>query len=83
MPDRRPTILTAGTRAAGMEIVDQLTVARERRGMTQQDLASAIGVSRSTVARWEGGIEAPSFWRLIAWAEAVGHPLSGPQRQAM
>lgn len=33
--------------------------ARERKRMTQEELAEKLGVTRSTVARWEGGDHFP------------------------
>ena len=33
---------------------------RKRLNMTQQELASAIGVDRCTVQRWEAGLKKPS-----------------------
>lgn len=36
-----------------------LRTAREQAGLTQRDLAAAVGVSPSAVAQWEGGTAAP------------------------
>ena len=33
---------------------------RKRLGMTQQELANAVGVDRVTIARWEAGQKKPS-----------------------
>lgn len=38
---------------------DNIRDAREQRGMTQLDLAAAVGVSESTVSNWERGARAP------------------------
>ena len=34
----------------------ELKAARERLGLTQAELAKAVGVQRVTVARWEAGL---------------------------
>lgn len=44
---------------------------RERRGMTQFELAVASGVSISTIARAESGTHAPSVANLSALATAL------------
>lgn len=33
---------------------------REKAGMRQQDVADAVGVTRSTVGKWETGVANPS-----------------------
>lgn len=33
---------------------------REKAGMRQQDVADAVGVTRSTVGKWETGVAHPS-----------------------
>lgn len=43
-----------------MELKDKLKKLRQDKGMTQAQLAEAIFVSRSTVAKWENGLGLPS-----------------------
>lgn len=43
-----------------MEFKDKLKALRKERGLTQAQLADAIFVSRSTVAKWENGLGMPS-----------------------
>jgi transcriptional regulator with XRE-family HTH domain len=46
-------------------IVSRLQEVREKRGLTQKDVAQALGVSESTVANWENGrTGADTFERL-------------------
>lgn len=40
---------------------DKLLTLRRRRGMSQQDVADAIGVTRQTVSNWELGQGAPAL----------------------
>ena len=42
---------------------------RIKRGLSQQDLANAIGVTRSSVANCESGNRRPSFENLIKIAD--------------
>lgn len=39
---------------------------RERRGLTQAELAKRLGVSQQTVSRWESGLAVPSPQRVTA-----------------
>jgi SOS-response transcriptional repressor LexA len=57
----------AGGRAA-KDIGRRLTEAREECGMSQTDLAAALGVTRGAVGQWETGKSAPSTENLIAAA---------------
>lgn len=52
-----------------------LPVARKIAGMTQIDLAKALGVSESTVINWEKGRSEPTVNQAIQIAEAVKRPL--------
>lgn len=44
---------------------------REKRKMTQQELADAIGVDRSTVTKWELGVNSPSGKTLLRLGEIL------------
>lgn len=41
---------------------------RRRAGLTLEDVAAELAVSRSTVSRWETGARRPSGERVIAYA---------------
>ncbi len=56
--------------AAG--IGSRIAAARTARGLSQDDLGSAAGVSRSAVAQWETGRATPLLVHLSALATALG-----------
>ena len=58
--------------AAGVRIRD----ARRARGMTQADLAAAIGVSRSAVAQWETDRSGQVTVNLARIASVLGVPVA-------
>lgn len=45
---------------------------RERRGMSQAQLADYMGVCRATACRWESGKIVPSTGRVLELAELLG-----------
>lgn len=45
---------------------------REKKGLTQEELAEAIGVDKTAVSHWENGIARPDMSRLPAVAAALG-----------
>lgn len=55
-----------------MEFKDKLKAARQARGLSQKELAAAIFVSRSAVAKWENGLGLPSEDSLDALAAYFG-----------
>lgn len=55
-----------------MELSERLLEFRKRRGLTQEDLAREIGVTRQAVSKWERGVIAPSTTNLIALGELYG-----------
>lgn len=57
--------------------IDKVTlpVARKIANLTQYGLASAVGVSESTVANWEKGRSEPTVSQAKAISEATGVPL--------
>lgn len=54
--------------------IDKVTlpVARKIAGLTQKDLAKALGVSEGTVLNWEKGKREPSISQAIAIGDVVG-----------
>ena len=51
-----------------------LPVARKIANISQKSLASALGVSESTVINWEKGRSEPTVSQAIAIGEVVGIP---------
>lgn len=50
----------------------KIRAARQRRGMSQRDLARALGMAQSTLSRIERGERRVSVDRLIEIARALG-----------
>lgn len=73
MPNPRPTSPTSALQQAC--IGAQIRLLRHQRGMTQQTLASAIGVARSTVAFWETERGDPDAGTLVRIARVLDVPL--------
>lgn len=48
-----------------MEISDKLKTARVNAGVTQEQIAETIGVSRQTISNWENGRTLPDVMSLI------------------
>ena len=50
---------------------DRMRILRSGRGLTQQDVAAALNVSRSAVAMWERNEREPNLERLAAMARLL------------
>lgn len=48
-----------------MEICEKLKTARMNAGMTQEQVAETVGVSRQTISNWENGRSLPDVMSLI------------------
>ena len=55
-----------------MEFRDRLYQLRRGRGISQEELANAVGVSRQAVQKWEAGSSTPDLENLSALAEYFG-----------
>lgn len=49
--------------------MNAFTKMRKKRGYSQESVAAAIGVERSTIAKWETGIAKPRIDNLLALSE--------------
>jgi putative transcriptional regulator len=57
------------------ELVNRLRALRESTGMTQADLAAALGVSRQTIISIEQGRYSPSLDLALRLARLFGRPV--------
>lgn len=56
-------------------MVNQLKLMRNRKGMTQEQVAEQVGVSRQAVAKWEKGETLPDIESCVHLADLYGVPL--------
>jgi transcriptional regulator with XRE-family HTH domain len=68
--------------AADVPLGEQVRAARERRHLTQQQLADLLGVDRKTVDNWENHRTSPRnrMGALVAWAPELGGDESDAER---
>ena len=52
-----------------MNFAEKLQILRKEKGMSQENLAETIGVSRQAVSKWESGQSYPEMDKLIALSE--------------
>lgn len=57
-------------------LAEILKTRRTSRGMTQEQVAEAVGVSRQAVSKWENGTAEPSTSNLLALARLYGVDLN-------
>lgn len=55
-----------------MTLGEKLARLRKARGMSQEQLAAALGVSRQAVSKWELGEAVPDVSRVVAMSELFG-----------
>lgn len=55
-----------------MELRDNIAERRRAAGLTQEDVASRLGVSRQTVGKWEAGRAIPELEKLVALCDLFG-----------
>ena len=55
-----------------MEFSEKLMNLRRREGLSQEQLADRLGVTRQSVSKWEGGSAMPELVKLIALSEMFG-----------
>ena len=48
-----------------MNISDRIQSLRKARGITQEQLADAVGVSRQAVSKWEAEQSVPDLGRIV------------------
>lgn len=52
-----------------MQFSEKLAELRRRRGLSQEQLADILGVTRQSVSKWEGGTAMPELAKLVALSE--------------
>ncbi len=55
-----------------MGFSEKLMTLRRRKGLSQEQLADTLGVTRQSVSKWEGGAAMPELVKLIALSELFG-----------
>ena len=65
-----------------MSFQENLIRARKARGMTQEELAARLSISRQAVSKWETGTADPSTSNLLALAKLFGVPAEELLHQA-
>ena len=58
-----------------IDLADTLRKARERRGMSQREVARLCDVTMQSVSSWEIGQVVPHFRVVERWARAVGYEI--------
>lgn len=58
-----------------MKIDGWVRAAREGKGLTQEQLGAALGVSKSNISAWENGLHEPSYTQMRKIAELTRRPL--------
>ena len=48
-----------------MEIADRIQDLRKKKGLSQEELADKMGVSRQAVSKWESGLSTPDLERIL------------------
>ena len=55
-----------------MKFYDKLQKLRKEKGLSQEELAELLGVSRQSVSKWESGISYPETEKLVTLSEIFG-----------
>lgn len=55
-----------------MQFYEKLTELRRKAGLSQEQLADRLGVTRQSVSKWESGAAMPELGKLIALSELFG-----------
>ena len=55
-----------------MELNEKIISFRKKKGLSQQEVAEALDVSRQAVSRWEVGTSIPSMENLLALSKLFG-----------
>jgi transcriptional regulator with XRE-family HTH domain len=65
------TVTPTGSRVPTFDtLAERLWWSRASAGLTQQQLADQLGISKRTVVNYESGAQSPKHARLVLWANA-------------
>ena len=61
-----------------MILADKIIYLRKKAGLSQEELAEKMGVSRQSISKWEGALSVPDMNRILRLSELFGrqHRLS-------
>lgn len=59
-------------RGGKMSLNDELKMARKAKGLTQDDVAKALGAKNTTISNWENGVSRPDVDSLSALCKLYG-----------
>jgi transcriptional regulator with XRE-family HTH domain len=69
---RREPLYTAIMEAMWLNIDEKLAALRRGRGLSQEELADALAVSRQAVGKWESGRAVPELTKLLEICDFYG-----------
>jgi len=55
-----------------MTFSEKLALQRKKQGLSQEQLADRLGVTRQSVSKWESGLSLPEIGKLVALSELFG-----------
>lgn len=55
-----------------MNIADRIQALRKQQGLSQEELADRLGISRQAVSKWESGQSTPDLERIVALSQLLG-----------
>ena len=59
-----------------MKLEEKLLRLRKQHGLSQQEMADELAVSRQTISKWETGITIPSSENLIGIGKLLNVPIN-------
>lgn len=71
VPEVRSAVLLRMQLRADLPSVDRRVAIREQAGLSQEELADAIGCTRAAVHNWERGLRSPQGEMLDRYVEAL------------
>ncbi|MGN0587495.1 MAG: helix-turn-helix domain-containing protein [Oscillospiraceae bacterium] len=55
-----------------MILADKIIALRKKNGLSQEELAEKLGVSRQSISKWEGALSTPDLERILAMSNIFG-----------